>query len=75
MYNRIECPICGNEVVVKLVKEPQKCKWCKRFFKVNSVKHKGKQILSLECVDFPESVEQQGKPVMPSPNCRGSKKV
>ena len=51
---REDCPWCGNEVVAKANGEHQKCKWCKRLFKVSNTKRKGGWIWNLECVDFPE---------------------
>ena len=44
MYHKIECPICGNEIVAKSVREQQKCNWCRRLFSVNITKIKGKYI-------------------------------
>ena len=58
MYNKIECPNCGNETVAKSVKEPQKCKWCRRLFSVNLTKRKRKWIWQAEPVDFPEPVDR-----------------
>lgn len=75
MCHRIECPTCGNEIVAESTKEPQKCKWCRRLFSVNLTKRKGKYIWEAESIDFSESVGQQGKPVVPASNCKGSKKV
>lgn len=34
LYNKVECPTCGNLITVKAVREPQKCPLCKRPFKV-----------------------------------------
>ena len=34
LYNKINCPTCGNLITVKAVREPQKCPLCKRPFKV-----------------------------------------
>lgn len=75
MYHRIECPTCGNEIVAESTKELQRCKWCRRLFSVNLTKRKRKYIWEAEPIDFPESVEQNGKPVVPAHNCGGSKKV
>ena len=58
MYNKIECPNCGNKIVAKSVKEPQKCKWCRRLFSVNLTKRKGKWLWQAEPVDFPEPVDR-----------------
>ena len=61
MYNQIECPICGNTTTAKSVEEPQKCRWCRRLFKVTLSKRKqGKKwIWSAEAVDFEENNEVQ----------------
>ena len=75
MYHRIECPTCGDEIVAESTKEPQRCKWCRRLFSVNLTKRKRKYIWEAEQIDFPESVEQQGKQATPAHNCSGSKKV
>lgn len=57
-YNKIECPMCGNEIVARSIKEPQKCKWCRRLFSVNLIKRKGKYIWEAKPVDFPELVDK-----------------
>ena len=59
MYRQIECPTCGNTTTVKSIDEPQKCKWCRRLFKVkvtrrNKEGKKGKFDWTAEPVDFPE---------------------
>lgn len=58
IYKQIECPTCGNETTAKSIPEPQKCKWCRRLFKVtitrrNKEGRKGKYNWSVEVVDFP----------------------
>ena len=58
MYNRIECPTCGNETVAKSTKEPQKCKWCRRLFSVNLTKRKGKSTGSASQIYFPEPADR-----------------
>lgn len=58
IYHGIECPVCGNETVAKSVKEPQKCKWCRRLFLVNLTKRKGKYIWEAEPVDFRKSADR-----------------
>lgn len=57
MYKQIECPTCGNTTTAKSVDEPQKCKWCRRLFKVkvkrrNKEGKKRKLNWSAEPVDF-----------------------
>lgn len=59
MYKQIECPTCGNTTTAKSVPEAQKCKWCRRLFKVkvtrrNKEGKKGKFDWSAEPVDFPD---------------------
>lgn len=58
MYKQIECPTCGNEITAKSVDEPQKCRYCRRLFKVKVTKRnkngkKNKYNWSVEFVDFP----------------------
>lgn len=58
IYKQIECPTCGNETTAKSVEEPQKCRWCRRLFKVtltrrNKQGKKNKYNWSVEPVDFP----------------------
>lgn len=60
MYKQIECPTCGNTTTAKSVPEAQKCKWCRRLFKVNVLRRnkegrKGKYDWLVEPVDFPQS--------------------
>lgn len=60
IYNKIICPTCGNTVIAKSIDEPQKCRWCRRLFKVNvTVRNKQgkkqKYNWSVEPVDFPEN--------------------
>ena len=52
MYQKIDCPSCGNEVAAKRTRETQKCKWCRRLFKVNIVRIKGRLHWDAEPVDF-----------------------
>ena len=58
IYNKIECPICGNKTIAKSINEPQKCKWCRRLFSVNLTKMKGKYIWEAEPVDFHELADR-----------------
>lgn len=58
MRKFIECPTCGNETLAYSDEEPQKCKWCRRLFKVKVTKRKksgkkGKCHWEAEPVDFP----------------------
>ena len=57
MYNQIECPVCGNETTAKLTEEPQKCKWCRKLFKIKisekrKMGNKAKNIWYAEPVEF-----------------------
>ena len=59
MYQQIECPTCGNETLAKSIHEPQKCRWCRRLFRViltrrNKQGGKAKYNWEVEPVDFPE---------------------
>lgn len=62
MRNNIECPNCGNMIVAYSNEEPQKCRWCKRLFKV-TLKQKNKEgsnpkyIWLAEPVDFVDKVD------------------
>ena len=58
-YRLIECPTCGNVTKAKDVYEAQKCKWCRRLFKVtitrrNKEGKKAKYDWNVEPVDFPD---------------------
>lgn len=59
LYNKINCPICGNLITVKAVREPQKCPLCKRPFKVilkrrNKNGKRAKYLWETEIVDHNE---------------------
>lgn len=59
MYKQIDCPHCGNPTTAKSIDEPQKCKWCRRLFKVTITKRnkdgkKAKFNWDVEPVDFPD---------------------
>lgn len=54
MYRRIECPTCGNETTAKSIPENQKCKWCRRLFKVKVVGRGKKSKWTAEFVEFPQ---------------------
>ena len=54
MYVNIECPTCGNVTTAKAIDEPQKCRWCRRLFKVHVMRRGGKKFdWEVEAVDFP----------------------
>lgn len=56
MYHTIECPHCGNPTVAKAIPDNQKCRYCRRLYKVTvskpSPKSK-KHHWDVELVDFP----------------------
>lgn len=54
MYRQIECPTCGNTTTAKSVPEAQKCRWCRRLFKVKTAGSGRKSKWSVEFVDFPQ---------------------
>lgn len=58
MYQQVECPTCGNATTAKSIQEPQKCKWCRRLFKVTIIRRnkqgkKPKFDWIVKYVDFP----------------------
>ena len=60
MYNRLECPHCGNEINVSSSKEPQKCHWCRRLFRIHVKRRKGKKFEWIaEPVDFEDDRKSQ----------------
>ena len=59
MFKQIDCPTCGNQTTAKSIDEPQKCRWCRRLFKVTVTRRSGqgrktKYNWSAEPVDFPD---------------------
>ena len=52
MYKQIECPTCGNLTLAKSIDEPQKCKWCRRPYKVKVTGENKKAHWSAESADF-----------------------
>lgn len=58
IYQKVDCPHCGNEITVKSVPESQKCQWCRRLVNATFSKGKGKKWrVEVKPVDFP--VEQK----------------
>lgn len=58
LYRKVECPHCGNEIVVTGTKEPQKCCWCRRLVLAKFKKlKKNKVICEVEAVDFPDKID------------------
>lgn len=55
LYRIVDCPTCGNEITISS-NEMQKCKWCKRWFRVtikrlNKIGKKAKLKWIVEAVD------------------------
>jgi hypothetical protein len=52
---KVDCPHCGNEIMVNTNREISKCCWCRRIVKAkftgNSKKHAKVEV---EVVDFPK---------------------
>lgn len=59
-YQKVNCPTCGNEIVVSDSSEIQKCKWCRRFMKVTVQKKGRKTILKAEEQGF-EDIQTEPK--------------
>lgn len=54
LYQKVDCPHCGNEITVSNLKETQKCQWCRRLVSVK-LERKGKKIkCDVEAIDFAE---------------------
>ena len=65
MYHKLECPWCGNEIMVRGTTEKkttQKCHWCRRCVGVSCKKVKGKIVFDAEPEDFPEPEREPVKP-------------
>ena len=58
MYRSIECPTCGNEIVVTDTNELQKCKWCRRLLEVKVTKKGRKYFFECIPVDFEGEYEK-----------------
>lgn len=55
LRQKVECPHCGNDIVVNDMREREKCHWCKRLLSVRFEKGKGKRFTcEVEPLDFPE---------------------
>lgn len=55
MFKQITCPTCGNTISAKSVDEPQRCRYCKRPFKVklkrlNKFGQRGKYYWDVESI-------------------------
>lgn len=53
-YKEVECPHCGNEILVNNRKEILKCRWCRRIVKVKFVGRGKKAKVNVEAIDFPK---------------------
>lgn len=55
LRQKVECPHCGNEIVVNEMREREKCHWCRRLLSVKFEKSKGKRFdCIVEPIDFPD---------------------
>ena len=57
MHRTIDCPHCGNPTTATSVSEAQKCKYCRRLFKIKITKRRQKSrklIWEAEAIDFPD---------------------
>lgn len=57
LYRKVECPTCGNEIVVNGGSQVQKCCYCRRLMTVKFYRRKPKSkklICEVEAMDFPE---------------------
>lgn len=61
-HRRLDCPHCGNDIVMKGVEEDQKCPHCRRKYKINYFKHGKKFIWEPEAIDY--SYEAEGRPMV-----------
>lgn len=61
IYRKVECPCCGNEIIVNSGSEAQKCCWCRRLVSVRfKKKPKGKKFnCEVEVMDFPTNKDQK----------------
>lgn len=64
VYNTVECPHCGNPTTARATDETQKCKYCRRLFKVDIVRRGPvrKWRWTVEQVDFPEPAKRPEAP-------------
>lgn len=63
IYRKVECPHCGNETVVKKIREGQKCEWCRRLIKATFYQiRKGKKwFCDVETLEFPDNSFEEFK--------------
>lgn len=54
---RVECPHCGNEMIVSDLKDTVKCCWCKRLMSVRFAGKGKKASVIVEAIDFPTKRE------------------
>lgn len=70
MYRSIECPTCGNEIIVTNSQEPQKCKWCRRLLQVKVIKKGRKYFFETEPVEFDGEYENNKEKYKSTPKKR-----
>lgn len=57
LYSMVECPHCGNEILVNSERETTKCSWCRRIVSVKFIGNtkKGKKAKAeVKAIDFSE---------------------
>lgn len=57
LYQKVECPHCGNEITVNDTRSEDKCRWCRRLISVKFLRNKNKKrkfICEVEPLDFPD---------------------
>lgn len=58
-HRRIECPHCGNEITAKGTNEEQKCRYCRRKYKINYTRRGKKFHWEPVAIDY--SYEAEGR--------------
>lgn len=56
LHRKVECPHCGNEIIVNNAREFAKCNWCRRAVKVKFTGYGKRAKVKVEAVD---SFEEQ----------------
>lgn len=53
-YSKVDCPHCGNEIIVNNAREFAKCNWCRRAVKVKFIGSGKKAKVIVKDADFPD---------------------
>lgn len=62
MYRMILCPHCGNDTTAKGIQDTQKCRWCRRLYRIDMKHLKGKKWSWTPIpVDFPADQQQKNR--------------